>query len=252
MSKKNKVKDSHATRVVTADTPFAIREAFNQLRTNLMYAMAETEGKTPVYAISSYNEHAGKSTVVANLALAFSQIDKKVLLIDGDMRCPVIHRFFDLSHKTVGLSELISGIVDDAPVNSISPSLDVITSGRIPPNPSELLISPRFAEFVEQWKKEYDIIFIDFPPVGMVTDCVANCQIVTAYIFVVRAGSCNAKTINTAIESMEQIGAKIAGVVLNDFNIKASKKYSYKYYGYSRYAKRNISRYEVAGTKQDE
>ena len=171
-------------KILTEDAPFAIREAFNLLRTNLMYTMTHSGGDAPIYAVTSTNENAGKSTVIANLALAFAQLDKKVLLIDGDMRCPVIHKHFNIDSHKNGLSELISGIKDDVTIKDVCPNLDVITSGRIPPNPSELLMGPRFVEYVEKWKKEYDIIFIDFPPIGIVTDAIVNCNSITGYIFV--------------------------------------------------------------------
>ena len=218
-----------ATRLVTNDAPFAIREAFNQLRTNLMYTISDNSNGAPVIAVTSTNEHAGKSTIITNLAVAFSQLNKKVLLVDGDMRCPVVHKFFELDNKDMGLSELISGIANEDCKHTVMENLDVITSGRIPPNPSELITSPRFADRIQQWKKEYDIIFVDFPPVGIVTDCIACCNNITAYIFVVRAGKCSAKSIKSCMEMMDQVGAKVAGVVLNDYDIKMSDRYKYKY-----------------------
>ena len=228
-------------KILTDDAPFAIREAFNLLRTNLMYTMSHSEGIAPIYAVTSTNENAGKSTVIANLALAFAQLDKKVLLIDGDMRCPVIHKHFELDSHRNGLSELISGIKDDVIVQGICPNLDIITSGRIPPNPSELLMSPRFVKLIEKWKKEYDIIFIDFPPIGIVTDAIANCKDITGYIFVVRSGQNSAKEIASSISTLEQVGAKIVGIVLNDYNIKGADKYKHSK---SRYKKESMNRYE--------
>ena len=239
--KKHNTHVNLSAKLVTKDAPFAIREAFNQLRTNLMYTITDNSDGAPVIAVTSTNEHAGKSTIIANLAIAFSQLNKKVLLVDGDMRRPVIHKYFEIDNKGQGLSELISGIATDECKHTVMENLDVIISGRIPPNPSELLTGPRFAENIEKWKKEYDIIFIDFPPIGIVTDCVANVHCITSYIFVVRAGKCSAKSINTALGMMDQVGAKIAGIVLNDYNIKISDKYRYRYryrykYRYTHYA----------------
>ena len=235
------------TKVLTDNAPFAIREAFNQLRTNLMYTMSGDCNGAPVYGITSTSENAGKSTVIVNLAISFAQLDKKVLLIDGDMRCPVIHKHFSIDAHNVGLSELISGISKDVIVKDIRPNLDIITSGRIPPNPSELITSPRFAQYIEEWKQSYDIIFIDFPPVGVVTDSIANHTNITGYIFTIRAGQCNAKEITASIETIEQVGAKIVGIVLNDHNIKGSDRYKHNP---SRYNKKQISRYEIAAKNQ--
>lgn len=242
MKKIKNLRDTSAKKVISEDSPFAIREAFNLLRTNLMYTTAGADG-APVFAVTSATESAGKSTVLANLAISFAQINKKVLLIDGDMRCPVIHSFFGLDYNDGGLSEIISGINENSVTKDVKENLDVITSGRIPPNPSELITSPRFAEHIEQWRKEYDIIFIDFPPIGIVTDAIANCQNITGYIFVIRSGKNTAKSVKTAINSMEQVGAKIAGIVLNDYNIKGTSKYNY---GNSNYSKSTVSKYESA------
>lgn len=244
---KQMIKENNTPRVLDKNAPFAIRESFNMLRTNLMYTITENQEGCPIYAITSTSENAGKSTVIANLALSFTHLSKKVLLIDGDMRCPALFRFFDLDARHTGLSELISGIEKDVIVKDIRPGLDLITSGRIPPNPSELITSPRFVELLEQWKKEYDIIFIDFPPVGIVADSITISKNITGYIFTVRAGKSSAKAVNSAIDSMDQIGAKIAGVVLNDYNIKGNKQYRYNR---SRYFKTTLSKYETSAIEQ--
>ena len=238
--KKNNIKETTVPRLLDESTPFAIRESFNLLRTNLMYTINEEMGSCPVFAITSTGENTGKSTLIANLALSFTSISKRVLLIDGDMRCPALYRFFKLNPREKGLSELISGMESDVTLHDIRPGLDLITSGRIPPNPSELITSARFAEALEAWKKEYDIIFIDFPPVGIVADSISVCKSVNGYIFAVRSGKSNAKAVNAAIDSMEQIGAKIVGVVLNDFSLKGTG-YGYDKSRYSRYA---MSKYE--------
>lgn len=239
-------RENFSHKVLTNDAPFAIREAFNLLRTNLMYTMTHSDADAPIYAVTSANENAGKSTVIVNLAIAFAQLDKKVLLVDGDMRCPVVHKHFEIDSHRNGLSELISGMNDDVIIQNVCPNLDVITSGRIPPNPSELLMSPRFDMLIEKWKKEYDIIFIDFPPIGIVTDAIANCKNITGYIFVVRSGKSSAKEITSSISTLEQVGAKIVGMVLNDYNIKGADRYKRNY---SRYKNKLISRYEKSAKK---
>ncbi len=240
-------KENHTAKVLTEDSPFAIREAFNLLRTNLMYTISDNTDGAPVLGVTSTNENAGKSTIIANLAISFAQLNKKVLLIDGDMRCPVVHKHFELESHDKGLSELISGIESDVIIHDIRPGLDIITSGRIPPNPSELITSPKFADLLDMWKKEYDIIFIDFPPIGVVTDSIAGCKNVNGYIFVVRAGSTNAKSINASIAAIERVGAKIVGVVLNDYNMKGANRYKHISSHYSRKA---MSRYEASAKEQ--
>lgn len=232
---KKRTVETLETKILDSEAPFAIREAFNLLRTNLMYSIADGAEQAPVFAVTSSSEGTGKSTVITNLAISFTQLGQKVLLIDADMRCPVLHEYFGIEDTNLGLSELISGIAKDVIVKDIIPNLDIITSGRIPPNPSELITSNRFAAFLDTWKKEYDVIFVDFPPIGIVTDSIANSKAITGYIFTVRSGKSTAKKINTSIEAMERIGAKILGVVLNDYDIKGTHHYGHYYNSHTKY-----------------
>ena len=233
-------------KLLNETTPFAVREAFNQLRTNLLYTVIESDS-CPVFAITSVSESSGKSTVIANLAVSFAQMGKKVLLVDGDMRCPMVYRFFGLDGQQAGLSELISGIQPDVIHKDIRPGLDLITSGRIPPNPSELLTSQKLQDLLAEWKTVYDFVFFDFPPIGVVTDALTICQSVNGYLFDVRSGRNHAKDVLTAIEDMEQVGAKIVGIVLNDYNIKGSgSRYSSRYSKYGKYGEYQKNQYEQA------
>ena len=233
-------------RLINESTPFAIRESFNQLRTNIMYSPHDSEG-APVYAITSAEQGVGKSTVSANIAFSFSQTGQKVLLIDADMRRPTQYRFFGYDKKQNGFSELLSGIVKDphAVVSVFSESLHIVTSGCVPPNPSALLLSKRFGMLIDQWKKEYDIIFIDLPPIGAVSDPIGVASLVDGYILVALANVTNAKYVNSAIESLKYVGAKITGLVVNSTSYKGSeyKKYTrgkyYYRYGYTYEYKNN-------------
>ena len=225
---------SKKVRRLDNDTPFAIREAFNQLRTNLMYTSNDQEG-CPAYGITSAEISVGKSTVSANIAISFSQLGKKVLVVDADMRRPAQHRIFGYNKKQAGLSELLTGIeTDDKKVlSNPADNLYLITSGCIPPNPSELLLSKRFGEFVSKWKQEYDIIFIDLPPVGVVTDPIIVAKNINGYVFVTLANFSDAIRVNRAIEAIENVGGKITGIVVNGNSRKgaaySSKRNHYKY-----------------------
>lgn len=244
-NKKHIVTHNGPAKVLDSKTPFAVSESFNQLRTNLMYA-TPADVSCPVYAITSVKEASGKSTIIANLAISFSQIGKHVLLIDGDMRCPALYDFFGLEKRQSGLSELISGIEADVITKDVRPGLDVITSGRIPPNPSELLSSAKLRELIAEWRKTYDAVFFDFPPMGVVSDAVILSDEITGYVFSILSGRDHAKNVLATIEAMEQVGAKILGTVLNDYDLKASGYYSYRY----KYNYKYRSKYASAYAKQ--
>lgn len=226
----NSTSGSMSSKLLNENTPFAIRESFNRLRTNLMYTVND-EGGCPVWGITSANEAVGKSTIIANLAISFCYAGQKVLLVDADMRHSTQEGLFGLESGGNGLSELLSGIAaDDTDVIRHIPdlSLDLITAGRTPPNPSELMMSNRLEQFIRTWRQQYDTVFIDFPPVGIVTDALAPCKNITGYIVAIRAEKDNVQKINQTISAIEAVGAKVLGVVLNGINTKGSYK---KYYG---------------------
>ncbi len=227
-------------------TSFAVKEAFSLLRTNLIYTTTVTDG-APVFAITSSGEGAGKSTVVANLANEFAQIDKRVVLIDADMRYPVQYNFFGYPKEALGLSEILSGIVKDkseAIFHTDSKNLDIIPSGHIPPNPAELFHNKRFADLIGELKREYDYIFVDFPPIGVVSDPVTVVNSIDAYLFVMRANVSNRVGVMSALEELQTVGANIAGLILNDVDYKdgmfGGDKYRFGRYGkYNKYNKYN-------------
>ncbi len=228
--------ESRKIRLINDNTPFAIKEAYNQLRTNLMYTTENANG-CPVYAVTSAEAGDGKSTVISNLAISYAQAYKKVLLIDADMRRPVQYQNFKLKKNQAGLSELLSGIekIDSFELSNPAPSLYVLTSGCIPPNPSELMLGKKFEELLAKWRTEFDVIFIDLPPVGIVADPLSVAPFVDGYIFVVMANKTDAKHLNAAIATLEQLNAKVLGVVVAGSNLKGDKSYKYKYgngYGY--------------------
>ena len=234
MNKKTKKKVVESARLMDENTPFGITEAFNQLRTNIMYTPNDSDG-CPVYGITSAEMSVGKSTISANLALSFAQLGQKVLLVDADMRRPTQHKIFGLGSDQKGLSELLYEIIkDDASVMKLARgNTTIITSGAIPPNPSALMLGKKIGELIEKWKKEFDIIFIDLPPVGMVTDPLTISDKINGYVFVATVNKSDARNVNEAIDTITQVGAKIVGIVINGTNPKGEYKYKYKY-GYKR------------------
>ena len=224
-------------RLLNKKTPFAITEAFKHLRTNMCYT---TKGQDcAVYGVTSAYVSAGKSMIIANIAISFAQMNKRVLLVDGDLRCPVQHKIFKLDNKVNGMSELLAGVCTLENVYLRSggyDNLDIITSGRIPPNPAELLASDNMKEFIEYAKTRYDVVLLDLPPICEVSDAGIVADLMTGYAFVVRAGYSDRRMIEIACETMTNFGASFVGFILNDIDIKSGDYYKNKYYsGYSKY-----------------
>ena len=218
--------------------PFRISEAFHELRTNITFCVAGEKGCT-IGVISSV-AGSGKSFVIANLAVSLSKLyDKKVLLIDGDMRCPMLHKIFSVSNKK-GLSNLIVGQVEKLDdVKYSFGDLDLIPSGTLPPNPIDLLTCPRMNTLAEQWKQEYDYILIDLPPIGEVSDALAISGMISGYMFVVRSGYMDTRLLADTTDVIESKGAKIYGYVVTDVHPEHSEGYTKygHYYKYTKYGK---------------
>jgi capsular exopolysaccharide synthesis family protein len=233
---KNDIAEKYNGKIVDKDTPFAITEAFKMVRTNLVYS-ANSE-VCPVFAITSAFASAGKSVIISNTALSFAQLDKKVLLIDGDMRKSTVHKILNIKNEG-GLSEIILGVDKDLKYSDYfkdtdNVNLKVITSGHVPLNPSELLASVQFDKFIDAMRKEFDYIFIDLPPICVVSDAGTIAKHVTGYIIVVRSEQTEFKDLDNAIDSLKRTNANILGFVLNDINPKTNE-YKKNYSKYSSY-----------------
>ena len=152
---------------------------------------------------------------------------KKTLLIDSDMRNPTMHRMFSIPVKN-GLSEILAGMTDNISVSKTGiENLSVLTAGKIPPNPAELLSSNRMDKLLDFVREHYDCVFIDTPPINIVTDSTLFAQKVTGYILIVKADTTNITDVKTTVSNLEQIEANILGFVLNDINSDKKKYYSY-------------------------
>jgi len=231
--KQDKYKRKYDGKLFDKDTPFAITEAFKMLRTNLIYSV--NANNCPVFAVTSAFSNVGKSVVISNAALSYAQLDKKVLLIDGDMRRPSINTIFGIKSNE-GLSEILLGVnkektYSDYYNETSCENLTVISSGHIPLNPSELLASSYFDEFITKMKSEFDCIFIDLPPICTVIDAGSIVKHVTGYLIVVRANYSDYHSVDSSIEALKQTKGNILGFVINDLNPKSSKKQRdyYKY-----------------------
>ena len=218
------------SRLVThLDPKSPISEAYRTLRTNLAFTRLDNSMKTIL--VTSAGPKEGKSTTVANLAITLAQLGSKVVLIDSDLRRPVIHSIFGMDKE----SGLTNFLMDSTPYEqvlrkSLLNNLSIVTSGILPPNPSELLGSKAMAEFIEKLKKEYDVILFDSPPIIAVTDAAVLCGRVDGVFLVISAGSTNKDAILRAKSLLENVDARVLGALLNNLEITSAYGSSYYYY----------------------
>jgi capsular exopolysaccharide synthesis family protein len=218
---------------------FYLREAYKTLRTNVTFSLADQAG-CGVVIVTSALQSEGKSFTAVNLAISYAQAEQRVLLIDCDLRRPKINRLLSLSNP-VGLTNLLlqPDLRDKAILHSQVSGLDVILSGDIPPNPSELLGSQRMKELLSDLRSQYDYIVLDVPPVNMVTDAVVLAPQSDGVIFVVRMNQTEKGALIRAVEQMKYTQVRILGTVLNGIDLEGSGygygKYRRKYGRYGRY-----------------
>ncbi|MFD1772539.1 CpsD/CapB family tyrosine-protein kinase [Paenibacillus rhizophilus] len=217
--------------LITVTNPRStVSEAFRALRTNIDFS--SVDDKIQVIMVTSSGPEEGKSTVTANLAAAYAQADKKVVLIDADMRKPTGHRTFSLSNR-YGLSSLLSqqANLDEVIQGSEVPNLSIITSGPIPPNPAEMLASNRMSAVLQELRQRFDIILIDTPPLLAVTDAQIMATKSDGVIMVVSYGRVKRDIAVKAKANLDRVGCRVLGVVMNNVKRKASEGYYYYYYG---------------------
>ncbi|MDC4098738.1 polysaccharide biosynthesis tyrosine autokinase [Acinetobacter baumannii] len=207
-------------------------ESLRSIRTAIHFALANA--KNNIIMIAGPSPEVGKSFISTNLATIFAQGNKRVLLIDADMRRGYMHKYFDVDVKP-GLSELLSGQADLQKVlhKTQVTNLDVITRGKSPTNPSEILSSNQFKELLEQLQSQYDHIIIDTPPVLVVTDGIIISQYTGVNLIVARYAKSQMKELELTVNRFEQAGVKVNGFILNDIQ-RASAGYGYGYnYAYA-------------------
>lgn len=227
----NSIHTTDSTKLLTTTSTFAVKEAYNSIRTNLLFT--QQGEKCPIFVVTSPTANNGKTINSANLAINFAQMGKKTLVIDADMRNPSLHKLFSLSSRN-GLSEILAGLTDNITVTKTDiENLSVLTSGKIPPNPTELLSSPRMDKLLDFVKEHYDCVFIDTPPINIVTDATVFAQKATGYILIVKTDTTNVPELKTTVSTLQGINANILGFILNDANSEKKKYYSY-YRKYSR------------------
>ena len=212
---------------------YAAKEAYHTIRTNLMFSLAKTGCKTVLFSSSVQGE--GKTTSAANVAFSLARSNKKVLLIDCDLRSPRIHRLVKRA-KAPGLTNFLSGFnsFDEICHRQVFPNLDVICAGTTSPNPSEMIASEGMASLLASIQKHYDFVIIDTPPVNPVSDALALVSSVDGVVMVVRPGYTNRKDFHNALSKIAFVGGKVLGAIANA--VQAEKSRGYGRYGqYGRY-----------------
>ena len=238
---------SKETTLVGSGITFAASEAYKLLRTKLQFSFVD-DNDCHIIGVSSALAGEGKSLSSVNLAYSLAQLEKRVLLIDCDMRRPSLNAKLPIQ-KTPGLSNYLTRQVHrDEVIQKYATeecAFDVISSGRNPPNPIELLSSARMQKVLEQFRESYDYIILDLPPVGEVSDALVAAKLVDGILLVVRQNYCDRNALGTAINQFRFVDARILGVVLNCAS-EGGSGYGKRYRSYKRYYNRYTGSYSAA------
>ena len=211
----------------------ALSEAFRGLRTSVLLSSAGRPPRSLTFVSAEPGE--GKTTVAGNLAISLAQLGKRVLLVDGDMRRPCVHKLFNIEDYGAGLVNFLAG--EDGWSHLVRPTgvpnLDCLICGPVPPNPSELLSSERMQQLLVEAMREYPFVLIDAPPLLNVTDGRILATMVDGVVLVVRGGITPHELAQQAQFHVRDVGARLIGVVLNDVDVRQHGYYSgYYRYGY--------------------
>lgn len=223
--------------ILGKNSSFQVQEAYKTMRTNIRFMLSGEGCKK--FCVTSGLASEGKSITVLNLAISFAEAGHRVLLIDGDLRRPSMARLL-IEIATPGLSNVLAGLCTEDEVirKSEYPNLDLMLSGEIPPNPSELLGSERMAKMMDRLSEKYDYIMVDTPPIGIVADASIIANTLDGVLFLVRQNVTEKEPVIRGIRQLELSGAKLLGFILNGSETEGkkgygNKRYRYKYkYGY--------------------
>lgn len=222
---------------------FSVTEAYKLLRANIMFSFSD-EGRGHVIGITSSLQAEGKSSTAVNTAYALAESGAKVLLMDADLRRPSVAAKLNLA-RTPGLTNILvakGNYRELLQQNPVAPGMDVLTSGDIPPNPSELLGSNRMEKLIAELTKDYDYVIVDLPPVNVVSDAIAMSKCLDGVIMVVRSGVSEQRMLAEAMRQLKLVSVRILGFVYRDNaagGTKYGKKYNNKYKKYySEYGKK--------------
>lgn len=227
-------------KIIDDTTDFDTVETYKAIRTNVMFSLPKQD-RGKVIAVTSASPGEGKTTTSINLALIFAQMGVNVLLVDCDLRKPRVHRYLGLE-RGIGVSNVICGYstVDNVIHKDVRDHLDVITAGDIPPNPAELFENQSFAKMIEQLQSEYEYIFIDTPPITVVTDATVVIKNCTGAILVARQGVTITDLFAMAVAEAKKSNVKILGAIFHDSKDKHAK---HNYYIMGKYGYRDKYKY---------
>ena len=224
-----------------------ISEAYRTLRTNIQFSSVDK--KVKIIAVTSSGPSEGKTTTITNLAETFAQAGNRVIIVDADLRRPRVHKIYGLE-ASEGLTNVLAGQKDLKQVIRISESdVHIITSGPIPPNPSELLGSQKMQELIQVLEEHYDIVLFDAPPVNVVTDAAILSTLVDGIIFVVASGRTEIENGKHAMKSLEAVNANVLGVVMTMIPVSKKGYYGYSYYSYEQDALQSKKKRRFLKTK---
>jgi capsular exopolysaccharide synthesis family protein len=211
--------------IINREPKSASAEAYKTLRTNIQFSSIDSDIKTLL--VTSPGQGEGKSITAANLAISMSQIGKKVLLIDCDMRCPSVNKMFDIPNE-VGLTNILKEELNfEKVVYKASSNFNILTCGTIPHNPSEVMASRRMKKFLQEATNEYDFIILDTPPVIAVTDAQILSTMVEGVLMVINSTVTSIEACKRAKSLLKAVNANIIGVVLNKVKTKKNSYYGH-------------------------
>ncbi len=232
MFNKNKVQEvgvgDQRKKILDENSSFALREAYKNLRANIRFFLNQDGCKK--FCITSSTMGEGKSVTILNLAISIAENGQKVLLIDADMRRPSIGNLL-MRKVSPGLSNLLAGMEEKQNVihKDVYSNLDVILSGDVPPNPSELLGSDRMKTLMESVSKEYDYVLVDVPPVNAVSDARVISGMLDGVLYLVRQKQTEIDAVRHGIAQLKLAEARLLGFIINGINPQENK-YCYKEY----------------------
>ena len=214
--------------ILDDDSPFIMQEAYKTLRTNLLFTLRGNGSKR--FCITSTMPGEGKSITILNLAISIAQTGKKVLLIDADLRRPALARLLG-DDLVPGMSNVLVGQVniENAIRENVRTNLDVLYSGDVPPNPSELLGSEQMQDLIEAVSQEYDYVLVDAPPVNLVSDSCIIANFLDGIVLLARCGIARKDGVKQAINQLRITNSRVLGCVLNGVEMSTKKYYHYNY-----------------------